>query len=207
MATRIWLMRHAETSQPGVFHGFESDIDLSPLGHRQAEAVAPIIAGYRPDAIYSSGMLRARQTADPIARACRLPVIIEPELHERKVGSLAGTPAQPELGIWPDTLKHWIEGDVAYAPDGAESYVDIQRRVLPAWDQIVEANVGRSLVVICHGIVCRVLLLSLLPNQSVADWAKLGHVGNISISELNGSGRDWQALRIGEVPAEVRCLE
>src|SRR5688500_3171343 len=119
MPMRVWLMRHAETARPNVFHGFESDIDLSERGYRQAAAVAPVIASYRPDAVISSAMLRARRTAGPIAAACRLPLRAEPLLHERKVGGLTGLPVQSELGIWPDTLKRWIEGEPEYAPEGS----------------------------------------------------------------------------------------
>ena len=101
MPTRVLLMRHAETCNPGVFHGYESDADLTEFGYRQAAAAAPGIAALRPDVVCSSAMLRARMTATPIAQACQLPLHIEPELHERKVGKLVGTQVNPALGIFP----------------------------------------------------------------------------------------------------------
>src|SRR5581483_8043170 len=69
MMTRVFLLRHAETANPLVFHGAESDVALSPRGQRQAEAVARVLAGDRPDVVISSAMRRARDTAVPIARA------------------------------------------------------------------------------------------------------------------------------------------
>jgi 2,3-bisphosphoglycerate-dependent phosphoglycerate mutase len=206
MPTRVWLMRHAETCRPDVFHGFESDVDLSEFGYRQAAAVAPVLAAHKPQVIYSSAMLRARKTAEPIAAACGLSLHLEPDLHERKVGKLVGLPAQPELGIWPETLQRWIDGDTAYAPDGSESFDDLQRRLLPAWDRVMAQHRGKTIVLVCHGIVCRTLLLSLLPNRTVADWSSFGRLHNVSISELEGDGRDWRALRVAEVPIEVREL-
>ncbi len=207
MLTRVWLMRHAQTNPPDVFHGFESDADLSELGYRQAAAVAPIVASYRPDFIYSSGMLRARRTAEPIARLCNLPLLVEPNLHERKVGSLSGTPVHPEVGGWPETVERWVAGDTGYAPEGAESFDAVRDRVLPVWDRITTKHAGKSIVVVCHGNVSRVLLLSILKGHSAADWMKLGKVPNVSISELVGNGRDWQALRLSEVAPEVRVLQ
>ena len=206
MPTRVLLMRHAETCRPDVFHGFESDADLSELGYRQANVVATVVAALRPEFIYSSGMLRARLTAEPIARACRLPLHIESELHERKVGSLVGMPAQPEQGIWPDTLHRWMGGETSFAPDGSESFDAIRQRVLPIWDRLTVRHEGKTLVVVCHGIVCRVLLLSLLPNHTVADWNRLGRIQNVSISELVGAGRTWNVSRVAEVPEEVSVL-
>ncbi|MCE9532119.1 MAG: histidine phosphatase family protein [Planctomycetes bacterium] len=195
-----------ETAIPGVFHGFESDIDLSELGYRQAAAAAPVIAAWKPEVIISSAMLRARRTAEPIAKACQLPLLVEPDLHERKVGNLVGSPAQPELGIWPDTLQRWVDGETSYAPEGSESFDDIRERVLPVWDRLTQTHADRSIVIVCHGIICRVLLLSLLANHTAADWARLGRVHNLSISELVGTGRDWRASRVFEVPSEVREL-
>ena len=73
MPTRVWLMRHAETCRPDVFHGFESDVDLSELGYRQAAAVAPVIAAHRPDFICCSAMLRGAKppSQSPRLAACR----------------------------------------------------------------------------------------------------------------------------------------
>src|SRR4051794_5459463 len=91
MPTRVLLLRHAESSDPSVFHGAESDVGLSERGRRQADAVAGYLAARRPDAVVSSAMRRALDTAGPIARACGLGLLVEPALHERRVGALSGT--------------------------------------------------------------------------------------------------------------------
>lgn len=204
LPTRVYLMRHAETARPDVFHGYESDIDLGPRGYRQAEAVAPVLARLRPDGLVSSNMLRARMTAGAIARATGLSVRIEPALHERKVGSLQGTPVSGEFGVWPDTLNRWISGDTGYSPPDMESLDQIRNRVLPVWDQVSQEFSGRSVVIVAHGIVVRTILISILEGYNVADWPRLGRIANASISEVIGSGRSWRAERIGHVPDEVR---
>jgi 2,3-bisphosphoglycerate-dependent phosphoglycerate mutase len=204
MTTRVLLMRHAETAQPGVFHGYESNVDLGPRGVRQAEAVAPVIAALKPEVLISSNMLRARHTAEIIARACRLPIRIEPKLHERKVGNMQGTPIQGDFGVWPETLARWVAGETNYAPDGMESFDQIRNRVLPVWNRVTQESQGKTLAIIAHGIVCRVILLSVLDGYNAADWPRLGRIPNASISELIGDDRVWTAVRIGDVPDEVR---
>ena len=150
-------------------------------------------------------MLRARRTAEVIARACRLPIQIEPELHERKVGDIAGNAgARATFGVWPDTLARWVAGETYYAPPGMESFDQMRDRVLPVWDRVTLENQGKSLVIVAHGIVCRVILLSVLDGYNAADWPRLGRIANVSISEIVGSGRTWRAVRIGHVPDEVR---
>src|SRR5271154_633843 len=92
MPTRVLLLRHAESADPSVFHGAESDIGLSARGRRQATAVARVLTELHPDHVVSSAMTRALETARPIAAACGVKVRVEPDLHERRVGSLSGTP-------------------------------------------------------------------------------------------------------------------
>ena len=205
MPTRVVLLRHAESANPLVFHGAESDIELSERGRRQAEAVAPFVSAYTPHLLASSAMRRAVETATPIATACGLSLRIEPDLHERRVGALCGTPTQQREGVWRDTLRRWKKGDTTFAPPGAESFDDIQHRVLPVWQRLTTEAAGQTLVIVAHGIVCRVLLLSLLSGYTVADWNRIG-TDNVAISELLQEGESWRAVRINDLPAAAAAL-
>ncbi|HTU93777.1 MAG TPA: histidine phosphatase family protein, partial [Gemmataceae bacterium] len=185
-----------------VFHGAESDVGLSERGRRQAEVIAPVLAALAPQVLVSSAMRRAIETATPIARACGLVLRIEPELHERRVGALVGTPTRGHDGVWPDTLQRWLAGDTGFALPGAESFDDIHRRVLPVWQRVTTEHAGQTLVIVAHGVVCRVLLLSLLPDHSIDDWHRI-RTDNVAINELLHDGQSWRALRLNDLPAEV----
>jgi broad specificity phosphatase PhoE len=201
--TRVLLVRHAESADPTVFHGAESDVGLSERGHRQAEALAPLLAVEAPAGVVSSAMRRAVATAAPIAAACGLPLRQEPDLHERRVGTLSGQPTQSREGVWPDTLRRWAAGDTGYAPAGAESFDAIRARVMPVWERLTREFAGQTLVVVAHGAVCKVLILTLLEGLVPADWERLGPIPNAALSELvEGEGR-WQALRLNHLPAGV----
>ncbi len=213
MSTRVLLLRHAESANPAIFHGAESDVSLSERGRRQAEAVAQVLAEQRPGQLVCSAMLRARATAEPIGRACGLIPQIEPDLHERRVGALAGTPTGLSEGVWPETLNRWLAGDIGYAPPGAESFEAIRQRVLPVWERVTSAAAGQTLVLVAHGVVCKVLLLSVLPGYTIADWKRLGPIANVAITELllddlgsRAAGRRWHAVRINDLPGAVRAL-
>jgi broad specificity phosphatase PhoE len=206
MPDRVFLLRHAETADPLVFHGAESDVGLSARGHAQAEAVAPVLAAFRPGAVVSSAMRRAFDTAGPIARACGLSVQVEPDLHERRVGALSGTPTGGRAGVWPDTLRRWMAGDTGFAPPGAEPFDAIHARVRPIWERLTADPDGPPLVIVAHGVVCKVLLLNLLPGYSAADWNKLGPSRNVGISELARVADGWRAIRLNEVPPQAARL-
>src|SRR5687768_6931619 len=100
MPTRFLLLRHAESTHPHVFNGYESDVLLSPRGERQARAVAPVLAACDPSAVVSSPMRRALLTASPIAEACGLEVRVEHDLHETRVGILSGKTDAETGGVW-----------------------------------------------------------------------------------------------------------
>lgn len=205
MPTRVYLLRHGESANPHVFHGAESDVALGERGIQQAQAIAQWLAPRRPAGVVASAMQRACQTATPIAQACGLPLHIEPALHERRVGDLSGLPFHARDGLWPDTLRRWMAGDTSFAPDGAESFEDIRTRVMPIWQRLTTTFAERSLVIVAHGVVCKVLLLTLLPGYSVADWQRLGPIRNVAISELVAEGESWQALMLNELPAPLQA--
>lgn len=204
--TTVWLVRHAETENPHVFNGAETDIGLSPLGLFQASAAAKWFRPLTPTAVISSAMRRAVDTARPIAEGCGVPHHLEPHLHERRVGDLAGTPFNFAEGPWAETLQRWQAGDVTFTTPGAESFAEIRDRVLPAWNRALEPHAGGRVVVVAHGVVCKVLLLNLLPAFGPADWTRIGRAANVSVSELVHDGNDWRANSLLQVPDVVAVV-
>jgi probable phosphoglycerate mutase len=204
---RVWLLRHAETTAPHVFNGAESDVDLSELGLRQSAAVAEWFTRHRPTAVVSSAMLRAVRTAAPIAEACGVPHTTHPHLHERRIGSLAGLPFATQSGPWHDTVAAWTAGDTAFTTAGAESFDDLVARLVPAWNAVCAAHPGGRVVVVAHGIVCKVLLVSLLEGMGMADWGRMGRSANASVSELvpTGNGK-WTAEMLLHLPEPVAAV-
>jgi len=206
-STRVWLVRHAESADPSVFHGAESDVGLSPLGERQAAAAAGWFRALNPTAVVSSGMRRARDTAGPIAVRCGVPHLLEPGLHERRVGGLSGTTFSSTSGPWAETVRRWSAGETAFTTPGAESFDDLAVRVLPAFERAAAARPGGRVVVVAHGVVCKVLLLSLLDGWGPRRWGELGRVGNLAVSELFARpGGGWDSGKLLTVPAPVEAV-
>lgn len=195
MSTRVYLLRHAETATPHIFHGAESDVGLSERGRQQAAALAPVLAALEPAAVVSSGMRRAVDTAMPVALACGHELRVEPELHERRVGPMSGMSVF-NTAIWPETVRRWVAGDLDYASEGAESFADIRSRVVPVWERVTREYEGQPFVIVAHGIVCRVLILSVVAGFTHADWHRLDPTPNVAVNELLWVEGKWQAVRI-----------
>ncbi len=202
----VWLLRHAETTAPHVFNGFESDVPLSALGEAQSEAVAEWFLPHRPTAVVSSAMQRAIQTAKPIAERCKSLATVERDLHERKIGAMAGQAFSLTHGPWPDTVKAWSNGNASFTTPGAESFDDLTARILPAWNRVLAGHPGERVVIVAHGIVVKVLLLNLLEGGDPRAWGKIGSIRNVAVTGLEPSRGGWHADPILHLPETVERL-
>lgn len=192
--TRVLLLRHAETAAPDRFHGAESDVGLGPRGFDQAEAAAPALAALGPAAVYSSGMLRARQTAAPIARASGLEVALVPALHERRMGSLSGRPMAEGWDAYSAAMAAWKAGDLGAAHEGGESFAQIRDRVVPALEALARRHAGETIVVVAHGVVIRVLLACAL-DGGPGRFDAYG-IDFAAVNDLTFDGQSWRAAAL-----------
>ena len=105
----LFLIRHGESAYNAEsrIQG-QSDIPLSELGHRQSEAAAEALAGASVDALYSSPLRRALETAQPIAARSNVPIATDPRLMEIDAGVFQGRirTELPELYNETHHLRH-----------------------------------------------------------------------------------------------------
>jgi 2,3-bisphosphoglycerate-dependent phosphoglycerate mutase len=195
--TRVLLLRHAETSAPDRFHGAESDVGLGERGRRQAAVVAQILAAQKPDAVYCSAMRRAVETAEPIARSCGKVVLIEPDLHERKMGPLSGLSREEGFEAYADAKARWMAGELDHTHEGGESYAAIRRRVVPILQRLAEQAPGKTIVVVAHGVVIRVMLTSILDGRGPSTFDRFA-IDNVALNDLLWDGKAWTAVALNQ---------
>jgi probable phosphoglycerate mutase len=154
--TRILLIRHGETAWNAErrLQG-HLDIALNPEGERQAALLADALAGERIDAIISSDLLRARQTAQALARVHGLPVHDDLALRERCYGGFEGLLYAEIAQRFPLEFAAWQARDVdAVLPLGAnrgETFRQFYQRVTGAIRRVAEAHPGKTLALVAHG--------------------------------------------------------
>lgn len=210
---RIFLVRHGQTTANAqqIIQGPRIDAELSELGHRQAASVAQALASIPIEAVYSSPMLRARQTAEavvafhqgtPTAGHTHLAVQIVPELYEVDYGQFIGrtyTDVQPEME---QVLDAWRMGFADVPFPGGESAVLAQHRIRPFATRIIQQAEGHDVAVVAHGRINRILVATLTGAglerleefpQSNANITELAVNGQVSLTRLN----DTEHLDIG----------
>jgi broad specificity phosphatase PhoE len=154
--SKLILVRHGESSgnRDRIFATSPHDLPLTELGYRQAHEAAQRIGHlFRPELVVTSAYLRASETARIIAGALALPLEIEPNLHEREIGSHRGRPydsflTEPDY----DPQRPWV-----WKPQGGESYEEVQARAAPVLDRLAAAHTARDVVIVSHGGVMTTL--------------------------------------------------
>lgn len=149
--TRFILLRHGVTeySVQMRFAG-RSDLDLTGRGIEQARLAAGRIAELgEVSAIYSSPLLRTRQTAQLVAERLGLPVAVLDGLVETDYGSWDGYTLAEIRQKWPDELARWLI-DPAVAPPDGESFVHTARRVQQARNRILREQPAKTVLVVSH---------------------------------------------------------
>jgi broad specificity phosphatase PhoE len=162
-STRILLVRHGQSrgNAEGRFGG-HSATPLSAKGRAQAEATARALVSEKVSAIYSSDLLRAVETAEPLARATGLEINRTDAFRERSVGRMEGLTFQEAAEQFPEDYGALLRRDFDLVLTDGESYRQMLDRSARALDDAVNANRGGCVVVVSHtGTIC-ILALHLM---------------------------------------------
>ncbi|MGR8010799.1 bifunctional RNase H/acid phosphatase [Streptomyces hypolithicus] len=148
------LLRHGETllTPEKRFSGSGgTDPELSPVGRRQAEAVAASLAARGTiQAIVSSPLRRCRETADAVAARLGLDVTTEEGLRETDFGRWEGLTYAEVRERYADDLNAWLASPEAAPTGGGESFASVARRVSATRDQLLTRHAGRTVLVVTH---------------------------------------------------------
>jgi len=194
-ATRVLLLRHAETAAPELFHGAESDIGLGERGREQALAVARALAELGPAALYCSAMRRAVETSAVIGRVCGLEPRLVESLHERRMGPFSGQSRDEGREAYDEAKRRWMAGELEHTHAGGESYAEIRRRTVGPFTALARRHPGETIAVVAHGVVIRVLLTTLLEGYGPAQFGAIA-IPNAGINDLRHEAERWRAERL-----------
>jgi broad specificity phosphatase PhoE len=161
---RIVLTRHGhvEGIRPARFRG-RAELELTPLGRRQAEAVAARIAcDFPPQAVYSSPMKRCRDTAAAIAAAAGLEVQVLEALNDLDYGAWQGRTFEEVARSEPEAYALWRDAPDWVRFPGGESLQDLALRAADALRTLLPLHARDTVVLVGHDSVNHVLLLQAL---------------------------------------------
>jgi broad specificity phosphatase PhoE len=148
--TTIFLARHGE-SDWNVEKRFQGHTDrpLTERGRDQAHALADLVAVEKIDAVYTSPLSRARETAEIVAARAGLEPVALPELREVDTGSWSGLSRADVKARFPEGFARWRSGGSGW--EDGETYEQMAERVIGALRTIAEGHPDGRVLVISHG--------------------------------------------------------
>ena len=163
VASRIYLIRHGETSNAGevCFNG-HFDVNLSDKGREQSLLLAKALRNLPIKAVYSSDLKRTQIGAKFIADGHNLKHVPYKELRELAFGDWEGLSVSEVNRRHPDKLKERLQSIELFQVEGGESFFELKNRVIPKFKYILAEHPSDNIVILCHGGVIRIILSHVL---------------------------------------------
>lgn len=202
MLTRLVAIRHGETAwnRDTRIQG-HTDIPLSDHGHWQAQQMASALKDEGIEAIYTSDLTRAMQTAQALADVLHVPLVHDVGLRERHFGRFEGLTHDDIMTRHPEEGRRWRQREPGYAPDGGESLAVFYQRVVDTAGALADKHRGQTVALVAHGGVldCLYRAATHVGLEAPRTW----QIGNASINRLL-----WTASGFGLVGwGDVRHLD
>lgn len=151
------MVRHALPERKELDDGV-ADPGLAADGHRQSELLADYLSSESIDAVYSSPLARARETAAPLERALGVTATVIDDVAEFDRHASEYIPIE-ELKAAGDPRFHDLTSEAWIGNDPLD---DFDARVTAVIDGLIDAHAGHTIVVVCHGGVINVVLAQVL---------------------------------------------
>jgi len=169
--TSIYLVRHGQTAwnKEEIFRG-RTDIPLDETGLKQAELVGQYFKGMEIQAIYSSSLSRAWQTAQKVAQFHDLKVQPLQGIIDMSFGNWEGRPHQEIQESDSNTYRQWVETPHLVRLPGGESLDDVRVRAMAAVEELIRNHPGKTLILVTHRVVNKVLICGILSLDNSHFW-------------------------------------
>ncbi len=185
MKTTLYLIRHGETDWNASrrWQG-HADVPLSQRGKRQAQRLAQwlVAEGVQFDAIYSSDLARAYQTAWEIGAALRVAVQLLPPLRELDIGEWSGL-TRDEVRVRYPAEYRLLEAGHDISRGGGETAAALFQRVTETMEAMLAQHLGHTLAFVTHGGVIRALVNYVQATSGLPALPR-DHIGNASITVI-----------------------
>lgn len=196
--TRVIVIRHGETewNKTGKWQGHE-DSPLTDNGLEQAHAAAKQLQRYPVNAIYSSDLGRAMQTARIIATPHNLEVQSDSRIRERRLGIFQGLTLQEMKQRYPVETKRHQSEDSTYSLPGGESKQQQFDRCVCCFNELAENHPQQTIAIVTHGGVVNCLFKYVmgLPLEKPRNYILF----NTAINIFSYTDGEWGLHTFGDI--------
>jgi 2,3-bisphosphoglycerate-dependent phosphoglycerate mutase len=191
--TRITAIRHGETAwNVDTRIQGQLDISLNEQGRWQAQQAGQAMASEQVDAIVSSDLSRAYETALAVAKPHGITVQTDHGLREREFGSFQGKTFAEIEAQMPEQAVLWRKRVPDFSPGGGESLLIFRERVAQCLCRLAAQYAGKHIIVVSHGGVMDIIYREAtgLELQAPRTW----QLGNASINRVLWNGEHFSLI-------------
>lgn len=194
---RVIFIRPGETdwNSDNRWQGWVA-IPLNDHGRKQVERLANYVRHIGMSALYTSDLRRAAETAAILVAKLGFAPVLDKRLRERDIGQWQGlTPKEMEMW-YPEEYEAFIGDPENFrVPDG-ESRHDVKKRMLAAFNDILQQDRGETVGIISHTTAIHSLLGELIPGGFARNVA----VSNTSVTTIRRNDDDqWEMVKADDV--------
>ncbi len=157
--TAIDLLRHGSCEGGEIYRG-SIDVALSPEGWEQMSSAVEHLGNWQR--VVTSPLIRCRQFAERYADNAELPLITEDRFREIGFGEWEGRKVKEVWQSEPDLIRAYYDDPISATPPGGEPILDVQARIVAAWESLLGNYAGEHILAVVHSGVIRLLLAHLL---------------------------------------------
>jgi len=197
-ATRIYLIRHGQvTGHDQPRYNGQADVGLTDIGLEQYHVLKERLAEKPISACYTSDLSRCAIGANIICDRFGIEPVRRPELRELNIGVWEGLTWQEINQRWPVEWQARLNDLVNYRVPRGENLLDVEARVMPVIGEIVERHKGQEILVVGHGGVNRIVLLSAIGAPLAGMFNIEQNYGCLNIIDYYADGRTTVKLLNG----------
>ncbi|HXZ38798.1 MAG TPA: histidine phosphatase family protein [Thermodesulfobacteriota bacterium] len=159
--TRLYLTRHGEVVNHGVYNG-QNDVDITPKAIQQMQRLQEVLKDKNLKGVYCSDLVRTQKGAEIIGQPHGLSPEAFPEFREVNFGRWQGLSYAQVMERYPTDIPQWLRDVEGFRIPEGESMVDVRRRAIPKLQELIDRHRGEEILLVCHGALNRVILAEAL---------------------------------------------
>jgi broad specificity phosphatase PhoE len=194
----FYFIRHGETvwNAEGRLCG-RTDVPLSEVGRRQAQLLAARLRAVPVEALYSSPLERALETARLIGLAIGREPEVDRRLAELNYGVWEGRTFEEIKHSTPTDYRNWDADPARLAPPDGETGLQLVDRVMPFLAELAQRHQKGNVVVVCHKTVCRLLTCQIM-GIPLSEYRKRIIMENAALNIFESKDGKWHVMVVND---------
>lgn len=212
MSNLLYLVRHGENvaNLTKEFSFRKVDYSLTARGRLQAQQTGDLFVGKKVDAIYSSPLKRAFETAEIISRKIGVPVCLDEAFREINIGALEDMP--PTTATWDihnRIIAAWFKGNLSTRFPEGDNYHSLWRRFQNGLRRALDGRENQYVMIVGHSGMFTMVMGEFCPHEAAEEIHRVENkncsVTTIEVDRVNGAyvGRLIQWAGAGHLHGEA----